>query len=95
MSTVTRNKSYKDMKAGGGFAALDAEVLDAVRASGETGITRQEISATRTRAINSVCGAVARLLAEGAIVEVGSRKNPTSGKQNAILVVYRREVGAA
>lgn len=87
MST-TRNESFKKMKKSGGLAALDGQVLAAIE---KKTTTRQEISEENDIPINSVSGAVTRLLRLGLICEIGSRKNPETGKRNAILAVFKIE----
>lgn len=93
----TKNQSFKNLKKSGRLAELDGQVLAAIEAAAVMGQTptRHDIEESQDMYMSSVCGAVRRLIDAGLIVEVGSRKNPETGKNNKTLAPFRREAANA
>lgn len=82
----TKRAAYREHKLSGNAEAQERRVLEAIAASGDYGITRQDIAAATGIPLASVCGRVGALL-DAKVVE--HRKGKTQGRRSLVFVRTR------
>lgn len=84
--THTSKSAAKHLEQTGAAGTQLSRVLEAVRASGARGMTREEIHIETGISVASVCGRVNTLLGKGLLIETGETRKSSAGVYQAVVV---------
>jgi chromosome segregation and condensation protein ScpB len=84
--------AYEDLRDAGELSRQERIVFDTITLHGP--MTREEIEAATGLRLASVFGRVAALIGKGVCVEVGEKKNLTTGKANGLIDISLAEIDA-
>lgn len=84
--------AYHDLRDAGELSRQERLVFETVAAYGP--MTREEVETKTGMRLGSVCGRVNSLLLKGVFIEIGEKKNPTTGKLNGLIDLSLAEASA-